>query len=106
MTTPEILDALDRLIAESKPEDRPALVVALAARLATLGAGLTSITAPTPAEAPDENLDAQEAAKRTGMSVSYLYKHTKALPFAAKVGRRTVFSARGIDRWRARKIGA
>ena len=105
MTALELLAELDRAIAQAAPEERPGLVVALAARLATLGAGLT---APQPngnaPEPPDEALDAQAASTRTGMSVSWLYKNAKRLPFAAKVGRRTVFSARAIERWRAARM--
>jgi hypothetical protein len=38
-----VLGQLDRLIAEATPGDRPALVVALGARLAQLGAGLVGL---------------------------------------------------------------
>src|SRR5262249_30995443 len=51
MTAAEVLIALDRAIAAATPGERPGLVVALAARLAQLGAGLTS---PTPAPALED----------------------------------------------------
>ena len=40
MMPDDALAGLDALIRDTKPEERPALVVALAARLATLGAKL------------------------------------------------------------------
>ena len=104
--TPALFELLDQAIAESKPEDRPGLVVALAARLAQLGAGLLVPSVPrNSAEGPDDSLDVDEAARRTGMSVSWLYKNARRLPFAAKQGRRVVFSARGLERWRTRRMG-
>jgi predicted DNA-binding transcriptional regulator AlpA len=50
------------------------------------------------AAAPDVNLSAEEAARRLGMSVDYLYKHKK-LPFRRQIGRRVVFSSAGLERW-------
>lgn len=55
---------------------------------------------------PDEMLTAELAARRTGMSRRLLYKRAKAgeLPFARRVSARSVrFSARGIERWLARR---
>ena len=54
----------------------------------------------------DEMLTAAAAAKRTGMSRRWLYEQARAgaLPFARRVSAHGVrFSARGIDRWLARK---
>src|SRR3989442_11366826 len=39
-----VLGELDKLIVSAVPEDRPSLVVALAARLAQLGVGLVALT--------------------------------------------------------------
>lgn len=51
------------------------------------------------------SLSASEAARRLGVSPDYLYKQAKArrLPFAVRIGRRVVFDARGLDRWRRQR---
>ena len=97
---------LDRLIAESSPGDRPALVVQLAARLAQLGAvlALPSQKAEHADEVPDRNLCARETARRLGVSFPYLYKHASEYPFALRIGRRIVFSARGLAAWNRRQM--
>ena len=95
----EALEILERLL-EICPSDRlPALIAALSARLAAEAArGLAS---PNPqrrqAEGPDENLSIEEAARRLGISKDFLYR-TK-LPFKVRIGRRVLFSARGLERW-------
>ena len=97
---------LDRLIEESAPEDRPALVVQLAARLAQLGAGLTAPSSELPGDGdtPDRNLSARETARRLGVSVPYLYKHADGYPFTVRIGGRVLFSARGLAKWNRRKM--
>ncbi len=102
MTLPEVLGALDQAIAQAAVEERPGLVVALAARLAALGAGLVAapFAAPEPAaEALDRNLSARETARRLGVSLPYLYKHSVEYPFVLHIGRRLLFSARGWEAW-------
>jgi predicted DNA-binding transcriptional regulator AlpA len=99
MTAGEIFGELDRLIGESAPAERPALALALTARLGALAAGMA---ATPPAERPgdqtaDENLSAQEAARRLGLSTDYLYR--SKLPFKVRIGRRVLFSAKGLERW-------
>jgi hypothetical protein len=47
----------------------------------------------------DVNLSAEIAAKRLGVSVDWLYKKAATLPFARRIGRRVLFSERGLDRW-------
>ena len=97
---------LDRLIADSAPEERPALVVQLAARLAQLGATLAAPSCGSEAadDAPDLNLPAKEAARRLGMSLPYLYKHADEYPFTVRIGGRVLFSARGVAGWNRRKM--
>jgi hypothetical protein len=100
---------LDRLIAESAPEDRPALVVQLAARLAQLGAVLA-----IPAQASDQRraesapegsrggklLTAQEAASIAGVSPRWLRRHTKGLRFRQDLSRKLArFEGAGFRRW-------
>jgi predicted DNA-binding transcriptional regulator AlpA len=52
----------------------------------------------------DEMLTAEQAARRTGLSRRSLYARAAELPFAVRVGQRAVrFSARGVDRWLAKR---
>ncbi len=107
MIQPGIFDQLDEAIRVAPPEERPGLVVALAARLAQLGAGLAAPTSSgngRPAEA-DENLSTKQAARRLGMSADYLYRHADKLPFTVKIGRRVLFSARGLEKWNRQRTG-
>src|SRR5258706_505556 len=52
----------------------------------------------------DENLNAAEAARRLGISRDWLYKNRGRLPFAVRLGRRVVFSARGLERWNRQQM--
>lgn len=62
--------------------------------------------ASTATDSPDEVLDVAEAASRCGMSETWLYKNAKKLPFTIRNGSsRLKFSARGIERWKARNTG-
>lgn len=97
----EALEQLDAVIAAASPAERAGLVVSLAARLAALGAGLA---APPAVSAPDEAVDVTEAARRLGVSERYCYRHADQLP-AVRIGRRLVFSSRGIDQFIARRAG-
>lgn len=53
----------------------------------------------------EENLSAAQAARRLGLSKDYLYRHAGQLPFTVKVGRRVLFSARGLERWNQNRMG-
>jgi predicted DNA-binding transcriptional regulator AlpA len=92
-------------VIEASTEDLPGLAGRLEELRALVWSRLASPRpAPDCADGPDEALDAEEAARRLGMSPSRLYKNSRRLPFAAKQGRRVVFSARGIERWRAARM--
>ncbi|PYQ05208.1 MAG: hypothetical protein DMF82_09025 [Acidobacteria bacterium] len=94
---------LERLIAQAPHEDLPRLAGDFeAARAATWG----RILAPRPASAetiPDQNLPVDEAAGRLGVSKDYLYRHADRLPFTVRIGRKLLFSARGLEKWNAQK---
>ena len=47
----------------------------------------------------DRRLSAKEAAARMGMSLDYVYKNYSEFPFAAKEGRRVLFSERGLEHY-------
>jgi len=86
------LPALLTLVA-SEQARLAAVQGALAARLVTAGNG----------NGADHMLSIAEAAARSGMSRSWLYRHHTALPFARKIGRKVVFSEQGLTRWLARR---
>ena len=75
---------------------------ALAARVA---ARLQNGNGHHPPEAPDRLLTADEAAKRLGVKIRWIYGHD--LPFVVRLPRsRAVrFSERGIAKWLARRVG-
>jgi excisionase family DNA binding protein len=44
-------------------------------------------------------LNIDEASSRLGISPDYLYRHHKSLPFTRHIGRKLLFSAKGIDKY-------
>jgi excisionase family DNA binding protein len=98
----DALAVLDTAIQEATPAERAGLVVQLAARLATLGAGLSQGIQEKPVEGPDVNVDVGEASRLLGVSKRFLYRAAPRLPFARRLGRRLLFSRTGLERWNAR----
>ena len=49
--------------------------------------------------AQDQNLSVKEAARRLSVSPRYLYSHADEYPFTRRIGRRVLFSKRGLERW-------
>ena len=45
---------------------------------------------------PDKLRSVEEAAERLAVSPEYLYRNSKTLPFARRVGRRLLFTEKGI----------
>lgn len=81
----------------------PALLVQLAAAQAVLSARLVVSSNSRGASAPEPagpvNLGIKDAARRLGVSASYLYRHAKEYPFTVRIGRRLLFREAGIARW-------
>jgi excisionase family DNA binding protein len=102
--TPEVLSELDRIIEASRPEERPALVVALSARLAALGAQMTASASPERQSAEDEVLAMSEVAKTLGKDEETVRRMGRKgeLPTVA-VGRRGMGVRRGSLREWIRK---
>ena len=96
MIAEEVLAELDGVIASVSPAERGALVIQLSARLAALGAGLAEAGSTEHGET-DRNLDVQQAAERLGMSVAWIYRNKAKLPCIG-LGRRVLFSSRGLDK--------
>jgi predicted DNA-binding transcriptional regulator AlpA len=105
-TAADVLSELDRLIGEATTADLPMLIGALEAARAQ---AWSRIAGPAPnrngAEPPDENLSATVAARRLGLSKEWMYRHAASLPFTVKIGRRVLFSAKGLDRWNHQRTG-
>lgn len=58
------------------------------------------VSPPTPTKTEAELLTPTEAAKRLGVSVRWLYRHHRKLPFARKLAPRVLrFDAAALDRW-------
>ena len=77
-----------------------ALVAALAARHAANVSNASKVLQVEPTDNRDRNLTADEAAKMLGMKKSWLYRHSRELPFTRRLSRRAVrFSEKGIRRW-------
>jgi|SRR5579862_393108 len=50
--------------------------------------------APTP---PDQNLEVPETAHRLGVSPDFLYRNHRRFPFTRRIGRKLLFSSRGLE---------
>jgi hypothetical protein len=50
-----------------------------------------------PPAPPDSLVGIKEASQRLKLSESYLHRHADGLPFTVRIGRRLLFSSRGID---------
>lgn len=93
----------------------PGAVAPLLARLAALqsvlAARLLMVTAPTggdgrgdPVLPADRLLAPEEAAPLLGVSVRWLYRHAKRLPFTRRLSRKALrFSESGLRKWAAAK---
>lgn len=86
------------IVEQAAPEELPGLAGRLAEASALLELRLRA-PAPAAQAAEDRNLSAREAAKRLGVSLPYLYKHAASWPFARRIGKRVLFSARGLEAW-------
>ena len=53
--------------------------------------------------AGDQLLGVTETANRLGVSLDYLYRNHRRLPFTRHAGRKLLFSSRGIDEFIAQK---
>lgn len=107
-----IFAALDQAIALAPSAARPGMVVALAARLAQLGAGMATPDnrepAPPLAAHSEELLTPAQAIEAIGgVSTKWLYRHTRGLKFRRDLSRKVVrFERAGLLRWMAAKKAA
>jgi excisionase family DNA binding protein len=60
---------------------------------------LARLSAPAPVQQTDEFLTVKAAAQRLGCSADYLYKNSASLPFTRHLGKKLLFSTRGIEEY-------
>src|SRR5438093_9112196 len=86
----------------------PAMLIQLAATQSLLAAKLIetagSRNVANTAES-DQLLDVEQAAEKLGVTPDWLYRRSKRLPFAVRLGRALKFSQNGLDRWIRSKAG-
>jgi predicted DNA-binding transcriptional regulator AlpA len=76
----------------------------LAAASSAISARLLAEAAATSGNASEALLNVREAAIRLNVSVDWLYRHAKRLPFTRRVGSRAVrFDPAGLVRWLAHR---
>lgn len=100
-----MLAAAAEAIRDADADELPAIVGELEALKAVAWSRMLAPPPPARDEGGDQNVSADEAARRLGLSKDWLYKHADALPFAVKIGRRVLFSARGLERWNRQRTG-
>lgn len=91
-----VLDSLPKMQREKLPELLGELEVIRTTAVMHLSAA--SATAPH-----DELLEIESAADRLSMSVDYLYRNAKNLPFTRRMGRKLLFSSLGMDAYISKK---
>jgi predicted DNA-binding transcriptional regulator AlpA len=96
------VDDLVTAIADLDPADAPAVLAAVAARLAK-ARSIEALPQPEPAASDDTNLTIEQAAKHICRSTKWIYRHREQLPFVRKLGPRSyIISKNALDRWLAR----
>jgi hypothetical protein len=89
----DLLDPVLKLARTIPPEELPRLIGACAEIVATA----TSRLAIPPAVSEDSSIGVGEAAKRLGVSASYLYHNHKKFTFTRREGGKLLFSSAGIQ---------
>jgi hypothetical protein len=89
---------LEELVAEVPPEQIPALIVALAARLLAQPAASNGTGAPAVPLEPDVTLDVAAIAALLKKSPRWVWRNKKRLPLR-RVGRGLIASRRELEKW-------
>jgi excisionase family DNA binding protein len=88
------------VVARTAIDDLPAMLGVLVEVEERIRLRLRSVKVATDTTTdPDVNISVEDAARRLGVSTSYVYKNAKTLPFVVKIGRRIVCSAAALERW-------
>jgi excisionase family DNA binding protein len=93
------LQAVLNTVRDLMPEQLPELLGELETIRAT---ALLKMSAPAPVQQSDELLSVTIAAERLGVGTDYLYRHAQQLPFSRRVGRKRLFSSRGLEQYISR----
>jgi predicted DNA-binding transcriptional regulator AlpA len=105
-----VINSLRRALGTCDEESLLLILEQLAGLQARAEVQVRSASGPAPAvpagSQPDVNVPVEEAARRLGISRSYIYKNARSLPFTTRIGRRLVCSARGLERWRGARMRA
>jgi excisionase family DNA binding protein len=84
------------------PDELPEILGLLEAAKARCWSRLTAPAPPPRTHDSGRMLSVREAATRLGLSVDYLYRHQRQLPFMQKVGTRTIRCPEAaLTRWQA-----
>jgi len=90
------LQAVLNVARNLKPDELPRLLGDLETIRAIAWSRLT-LSAPAPKQAADELIDIEEAARRLGVSRSFLYQNHRQYTFSRRVGRSLRFSSQGLQ---------
>jgi excisionase family DNA binding protein len=94
---PQLLEAALRVIRDCPVESLPRMQGTLAELQGEITKRLHAATPPAPAAAPDEYLSVGDAARLLNCSKDTLYK--KSFPFVRRLGRKRLFSRKGIEEY-------
>lgn len=94
-------------IAEAPREQLPSLLREVNLLQASILSRMMTESSSPMAPGPDELLGIDDAARRLGVTKTWLYRNAKDLSFARRIGARTLrFSARGVDHYvSSRRLG-
>jgi predicted DNA-binding transcriptional regulator AlpA len=98
-----VLPDLARVVAAAPRDQLPQIIGELERAKAAAWMAMQAQPVTTAPPTVDRNISADEAAQRLGMSKDWLYKNAEHLPFAVRIGRRVLFSTKGMERWSAKR---
>ena len=93
------LQSVLNAVRDLMPEELPQLLGELEMIRAT---AMLKMSSPAVLQQSDELLAVETAAERLGVSTDYLYRHAAKLPFTRRIGRKLLFSSRGIAQYISR----
>jgi hypothetical protein len=62
------------------------------------------IAAPVPLTPPEGNISVEEAARRLGVSASYIRKNWKTLPFTLRIGTRLLVDTGRLEKYQSQRL--
>lgn len=103
-TLPEIVQDLERRALEAEQIGATAPVAGVYRLVILELQGLASNGTAAAVDAPSTLLTAQEAARALGVTVEWLYRRSKRLPFTRHLDKRTTrYDPQGLAAWAARR---